>query len=67
MSLFAATVAPMRELDQCYTGKRQLQKVCGFCTFERTMWKVTKLHRGFTSDIHSYKKNICNILSPHYK
>jgi hypothetical protein len=48
-------------------GNGSYKKVCGFCTFVHTMWKGTKLHRGFTSDVHSYKNNICNILSPHYK
>jgi hypothetical protein len=29
---------------------------CGFCTFAHTMWKGTKLHRGFTSDVQSHIK-----------
>ena len=37
-------------------GNGSYKKVCGFCTFVHTMWKGTKLHRGFTSDVHSYKK-----------
>ncbi len=48
-------------------GNGSYKKVCGFCTFVHTMWKGTKLHREFTSDVHSYKNNVCNILSPHYK
>jgi len=32
-----------------------------------SMWIGTKLHREFTSDVLSCKKDICNILSPHYK
>jgi hypothetical protein len=39
-------------------GNGSYKKVCGFCTFVHTMWKGTKLHREFTSDIHSYKKKI---------
>ena len=37
-------------------GNGSYKKVCGFCTFVHTMWKGTKLHREFTSDVHSYKK-----------
>jgi hypothetical protein len=36
-------------------GNGSYKKVCGFCTFVHTMWKGTKLHREFTSDVHSYK------------
>jgi hypothetical protein len=48
-------------------GNGSYKKVCGFSTFVHTMWKGTKLHREFTSDVHSSKKIVCNILSPHYK
>jgi hypothetical protein len=56
-----------REFNIVTLGNGGYKKVCGFCTFVHTMWKGTKLHREFTSDIHSYKKNVCNILPPHYK
>ena len=34
-------------------GNGSNKKVCGFCTFVHTIWKGSKLHREFTSDVHS--------------
>ena len=35
-------------------GNSSYKKVCGFCTFVHILWKVIKLHRGFTSDVRSH-------------
>ena len=37
-------------------GNGSYKKVCGFRTFVHIMWKDTKLHREFTSDVQSNKK-----------
>jgi hypothetical protein len=41
-------------VDQAALGNGSYKKVYGFCTFVHTMWIGTKLHRGFTSDVHRY-------------
>ena len=41
--------------DIATLGNGNYKKVCGSCTFVHTMWKGTKLHREFTSDVLIYK------------